>query len=204
MGKQGRPVKIQGDQEAILAQIVKSNPTATLDEVGAELTRRTGLFVHAQTLVSTLRRLGLERVSGGDAVVVESAASTSASAARPWSMPAATWYAPDAPGGCCPRTFHAGRTSTGPFSAGAHKASSSRGITACGGNGANGRQGRSSRRQGSRCPIDARLPTGGATRVTTPGRRSRGASVLWWSTGMDAHAIGPAARSPAHAQLLHG
>jgi len=35
MGKQGRPVKIQGDQEAILVQIVKSNPTATSEAVAS-------------------------------------------------------------------------------------------------------------------------------------------------------------------------
>ncbi len=75
MGKRGRPVKIQGDQEAALMQIVDANPTATLDEIGAELTRRSGVVVHAQTLVSTLRRLGIERVPSREAVVVESAES---------------------------------------------------------------------------------------------------------------------------------
>lgn len=74
MEKSGRPIKIQGDHESILVQVVESNPTVTLDELGAELTRRTGLAVHSQTLVSTLRRLGIERVPSSEVVVVENAA----------------------------------------------------------------------------------------------------------------------------------
>lgn len=55
-------------------QIVESNPTATLDEIAAELSRRTELVVARQTLSSNLRRLGFERVSGDQATVVEQAA----------------------------------------------------------------------------------------------------------------------------------
>jgi hypothetical protein len=69
----GRPPKTRGEHEAVLAQIVESDPTATLDEIGTELVRRTGLKVHEQTLVSTLRRQGLARVCSDDAVVVETA-----------------------------------------------------------------------------------------------------------------------------------
>lgn len=78
MGTSGRPAKIQGEHEAILAQIVESDPTATLAEIGSELTRRTGLKVHGQTLVSTLERRGINRVPSKDAVNVEIAAPTSA------------------------------------------------------------------------------------------------------------------------------
>lgn len=67
----GRPPKIQGTHEAILVQIVESDPTATLEEIGAELLRRTGVTAHEQTLVSTLRRKGIERVASREAVVVE-------------------------------------------------------------------------------------------------------------------------------------
>ncbi|MCD1606612.1 hypothetical protein SAMN05216194_10697 [Stutzerimonas kunmingensis] len=42
----GRPRKLQGDHVAILVAIVESDPTATLEEIGAELARRTGLSVH--------------------------------------------------------------------------------------------------------------------------------------------------------------
>jgi cobalt-zinc-cadmium resistance protein CzcA len=38
----GHPPKIQGVPEAILVQIVEADPTATLEEIGGELFRRTG------------------------------------------------------------------------------------------------------------------------------------------------------------------
>lgn len=75
MGKrQGRPAKITGEHEAIVVEIVQADPTATLDEIGTELTRRTGLKVHEQTLTSTLRRLGIKRVPSREAVAVDTAA----------------------------------------------------------------------------------------------------------------------------------
>ncbi|WP_425512549.1 transposase [Xanthomonas arboricola] len=67
----GRPPKIQGAHKAILVQIVESYPTATLEEIGGELFRRTGVMVHERTLVLTLRRNGIERVPSREAVVVE-------------------------------------------------------------------------------------------------------------------------------------
>lgn len=76
--RQGRPTKIRGEHKTILVQIVESDPTATLDEIGAEPTRRTGLKASRPTLVSTLRRHGIERVASHEAVVVETAAPGSA------------------------------------------------------------------------------------------------------------------------------
>lgn len=66
-----RPPKIQGAHEATLVQIVESDPAATLEEIGGELFRRTGASAHEQTLVSTLRRKGIERFPNREAVVVE-------------------------------------------------------------------------------------------------------------------------------------
>jgi len=57
----GRAEKIQGENEAILLQIAESDPTATLEEIRLEFARRSGLTVYTQTLVSTLRRKGIER-----------------------------------------------------------------------------------------------------------------------------------------------
>lgn len=74
MSKQrGRPTKIGSEHEAVLAQIVASDPTATLEETCAELERRTGVKVSGPTLVSALRRQGIERIPGREAVVVERA-----------------------------------------------------------------------------------------------------------------------------------
>jgi transposase len=71
MVRQGRPPKIQGEHRAVLAAIVASTPTATLGEIGRELQRRTGIQAHAQTIVSTLRSLGIERVPSQAAVTIE-------------------------------------------------------------------------------------------------------------------------------------
>lgn len=74
MAKQrGRPTKVSDEHAAVLVQIVESDRTATLDEIGAELFRRIGLKVSGPTLVSTLRRQGMERVASHEAVVVERA-----------------------------------------------------------------------------------------------------------------------------------
>ncbi len=45
----GRPRKIQGENCTVLAAFVESDPTATLDELRAELKRRTGIDAHEQT-----------------------------------------------------------------------------------------------------------------------------------------------------------
>lgn len=55
--------------------IAESYPTATLNEIQTDLLkRRTGIDAHEQTIVSTLRKLGVKRVPSHEAVVVEQAA----------------------------------------------------------------------------------------------------------------------------------
>ncbi len=70
----GRPFKLQAEQEAVLTQIVESDPNATLDEIGAELFRRTGVKVYRQTLATSLSRIGLVCLPSNKAVVVTVAA----------------------------------------------------------------------------------------------------------------------------------
>jgi transposase len=70
----GRPFKLQAEHETVLTQIVESDPTATQEEIGAELLRRTGLKVNRQTLVSSLSRMGFACLPSHDAVVVTVAA----------------------------------------------------------------------------------------------------------------------------------
>jgi transposase len=72
--KRGRPLKIGEEQRAVLVTIVESNPTATWEEVQAELARRTGMEVHAQTIERALREAGLEHRRGGSGVQVQTAA----------------------------------------------------------------------------------------------------------------------------------
>lgn len=67
----GRPQRIQGEHESVLVEIVTSDRMATLDEIARELERRTGVKAHPQTILSTLRRLGLERVASKDAVRIQ-------------------------------------------------------------------------------------------------------------------------------------
>jgi transposase len=71
MSTYGRPRKIQGENCTVLAAFVESDPTATLDELRTELKRRTGIDAHEQTIVSTLRRLGIKRVPSREVVTVE-------------------------------------------------------------------------------------------------------------------------------------
>src|ERR1700743_743895 len=66
-----RPTKIQGEHEAVLAALVKSNPMSTLDELRAALKGQAGIGVHPQTLMASLRRLGIERVRSNKVVTVE-------------------------------------------------------------------------------------------------------------------------------------
>ena len=54
--KRGRPFKIVDEHRAVLVGIVGANPTATLEEIQAELARRTGVKAHAQTIQKVLRR----------------------------------------------------------------------------------------------------------------------------------------------------
>lgn len=71
MAKMGRPAKIQADDATQLVAIVESDRTATLSEVRHEFKRRTGIDVHEQTIVKTLRKLGIQRVPSEQAVCVE-------------------------------------------------------------------------------------------------------------------------------------
>lgn len=73
MSLYGRPRKIQGENCTVLAAFVASDPTATLDELRTELKRRTGIDAHEQTIVATLRRLGIKRVPSREVVTVERA-----------------------------------------------------------------------------------------------------------------------------------
>lgn len=74
MTKRGRPAKIQAAHGAILAEIVRSNPTATLAEIGAELARRTGIEAQGRTIRNALRDAGIERRTGVSGIRVEVAA----------------------------------------------------------------------------------------------------------------------------------
>ena len=64
MGQRGRVKKIQAEQHVVLREIVAEKPLATLEEVGAEFTRRTGIRVHSATLTKGLREAGIERRRG--------------------------------------------------------------------------------------------------------------------------------------------
>lgn len=80
----------------MLVAIVESDATSTLDEIGTEFTRRTGLEVHAQTLVSALRKAGVERVASSAAVTVE-VASKAPAALRVHRSPSAPGSGTDLP-----------------------------------------------------------------------------------------------------------
>ncbi|WP_083953737.1 arginase family protein [Thauera butanivorans] len=69
MARTGRPPKIQADDAEHLVAIVQSDRTATLDEIRQEFRRRTGIDVHEQTIIKTLGKLGIRRVSSDKAVV---------------------------------------------------------------------------------------------------------------------------------------
>lgn len=71
MSQRGRPAKLHANHRAELAAIVESNPTATLEEIGQEFTRRTGVKAHRQTLVKALQEAGWEHSRDGSAVHVE-------------------------------------------------------------------------------------------------------------------------------------
>ena len=70
----GRPFKLQAEHEMVLAQIVESDPTVTVEEIGAELFRRTGVKVYRQTLVSSLSRIGFACLPSAETVAVTMAA----------------------------------------------------------------------------------------------------------------------------------
>ena len=55
----------------MLIEIVKANPTATLEETRDEIARRTGVLVHEQTLAGALREAGWERSRDGSRIRVQ-------------------------------------------------------------------------------------------------------------------------------------
>ena len=71
MAKRGRPVKIGADQQALLVEIVGSNPTATLREIQQELEHLSGVKAHEQTIQKALREAGFERKASTSSVKVE-------------------------------------------------------------------------------------------------------------------------------------
>lgn len=71
MAKRGRPLKINADQQALLVDIVESNPTATLREIQQELASRSGVKAHEQTIQKALRDAGFARKTSTSSVKVE-------------------------------------------------------------------------------------------------------------------------------------
>jgi len=67
----GRPYKITDAQESVLLEIVRADQFSTLGEIKHELKRRTGLDVHERTVVTMLLRLGFERRTGTEAIMVK-------------------------------------------------------------------------------------------------------------------------------------
>lgn len=72
MAKRGRPPKFTDEHRAVLAEIVQTSPTATLDEIKAALEQRTGVKAHIHTIQKGLREAGIKRLAGSS-VQVESA-----------------------------------------------------------------------------------------------------------------------------------
>lgn len=60
-GKAGRPVSIQGEHLVALRSLVEEMPNATMEELCAELERRTDVKVCTLTLRRTFQRAGLQR-----------------------------------------------------------------------------------------------------------------------------------------------
>lgn len=61
LSKSGRPNKLGETEKTVLRQIVEEKPTATLDEVTAAFSTRTGLSVHSATVRKGLREAGVRR-----------------------------------------------------------------------------------------------------------------------------------------------
>lgn len=76
VAKRGRPLRLGDEHRAVLVAIVEANPTATSEEIQAELARRTGVEAHVQTIQKVLREAGIERCLDGSGVQVEIAAET--------------------------------------------------------------------------------------------------------------------------------
>lgn len=73
MAKRGRPFKVQQEHLGVLREVVTDRPLATLDEVGRELARRTGIELHANTLRGALQEAGVERRRGETGVQITKA-----------------------------------------------------------------------------------------------------------------------------------
>lgn len=71
MAKVGRPTFYTGEYEAILARIVRENPTATLLEIRMEFARLTQKDISKKALYAALSRQGIKLVPSHQAVVVE-------------------------------------------------------------------------------------------------------------------------------------
>ena len=71
MSKGGRPSKLQAEHRAELVCIVEGDPTATMAEVQSELSRRTGMEAHAQTIERALEAAGFIRSREGSGVLIE-------------------------------------------------------------------------------------------------------------------------------------
>lgn len=73
IARTGRPPKILGEDSSHLVALIESDRTATLDEIRLEFKRRTGVDVHAQTIINTLGKLGIRRVPKDEAVALKQA-----------------------------------------------------------------------------------------------------------------------------------
>lgn len=61
MPQTGRPKKIGPEHHPLLREIVTAKPLASISEIGAALTRRTGIQVHRNTLAEALAEAGIKR-----------------------------------------------------------------------------------------------------------------------------------------------
>ena len=73
MSKRGRPLKLGAEQRRELSAIVEADRTATLEEIGQELQRRTGVKAHGQTLVAALQDAGWSRLRDGSGLEIKPA-----------------------------------------------------------------------------------------------------------------------------------
>jgi predicted Zn-ribbon and HTH transcriptional regulator len=73
MSKRGRAPKLTAEQREELSAIVAAHRTATLEEIGQEWRRRTGITAHGQTLVAALEAAGWSRVRDGSGLEIKPA-----------------------------------------------------------------------------------------------------------------------------------
>ena len=70
--------KLGANEIKVLVSMIESNPSATLTEIGAELTRRTGLTATKQSIKTTMLRSGIALMCNGAVVTVETPSQTAA------------------------------------------------------------------------------------------------------------------------------